>query len=135
MKHIHSNHIREDDLDDYRQTNMSQMNKITVSDDTSILTCYDQFRSSHGFVNGDDFRSSQRKRFDEHVVAKFEPNKPLDTSQNSDILPTRDTGLPYNVHQQTHQEGSESKVPSGAVDLRDKYKEQILKKLDSKAMA
>ena len=56
----------------------------------------------------------------------------LDTSQMSDILPTRDTQLPQAVHPQ---EGSDSKVPSGAVDLRDKYKEQILKKLDSKAIA
>jgi hypothetical protein len=48
----------------------------------------------------------------------------------SDGLPTRDTRLPPVVHDETVQ-----KAPSGAYDLRDKYKEQILKKLDTKAIA
>lgn len=51
----------------------------------------------------------------------------------SDGLPTRDTRLPSTLNDAV--EPTESKVPSGAYDLRDKYKEQILKKLDSKAIA
>ena len=55
----------------------------------------------------------------------------LDTSNHSDGLPTRDTKLPQTVHE----ESDNNKVPNGAYDLRDKYKEQILKKLDCKAIA
>jgi hypothetical protein len=54
----------------------------------------------------------------------------LDTSNISDGLPTRDTKMPTVVDDEPVQ-----KAPSGAYDLRDKYKEQILKKLDTKAIA
>jgi hypothetical protein len=74
----------------------------------------------------EDLRSSKGLRFVD------QSSKLLDTSQMSDNYPTRDTQLPQVVEAQ---ETSDSKVPSGAVDLRDKYKEQILKKLDSKAIA
>ena len=61
-KHIHSIHIKEtqeDENDDFVQTRQSHMYKQTCEDENSILTGYDQFRSSHGFANAnEDFRSS-----------------------------------------------------------------------------
>lgn len=78
-------------------------------------------RNSAGRLHHDDLRSLQRHRTDEGP-------KPLETSMVSD-LPTRD------MPAANHKDGSDQKVPSGAVDLRDKYKESLLKKLDSRAIA
>ena len=78
-------------------------------------------RDYHRYQN-EDPRTLKHKH-DEHAR--------LDMSTVSDSLPTRDTKIPLPTHVS---EGSESKVPAGAVDLRDKYREQILKKLDTKVI-